>query len=288
MPKYNIDFGDNPSFNTVLGLSNTTFNPNDIVSGRMVTEQQLQDTWQRIYDDEQLIDRCCRDIILWEAHVQLVRLNSNTITTKSGWPVTTAGGIVVSTFDENVSVGVARRGLSYTVTFPLKWDNNLYVPRHSSASRVIGTFETGRLSCDPASVGNDAYYNENYVNYFYSEDTSLLTPTCDVTTNNRSNFLSTGWYDQINTVSSAMQAKKVNRGTIEVNKIPLVEWFSFIYDMKDDGTVTIRDNRRVDTFNIIRYYTQWTLNRCADGTLLSETFGAAQQAIIDANNASNG
>lgn len=39
--RYEIDFSSNPTFNTVIGLTNTTFDIENIVSGRGATEDQL-------------------------------------------------------------------------------------------------------------------------------------------------------------------------------------------------------------------------------------------------------
>ncbi len=261
MPKYNIDFSDNPSFNTVLGLSNTTFNPNNIVSGRMVTEQQLQETWQRIYDDEQLIDRCCRDIILWEAHVQVVRLNTNSLGGTAPNNYYNSGGVVVSDFDENVTVGIMRRGMKYTVTFPLKWDNNLYVPHTAEAYTYL----------TPVGYGNTSHQYSKVVQYRYREGTDkIVVATGASQTNNRANFL----VGEGNSATASGVQRGVTGGGILINgdiQADLSQnWGSFTLDIKDDGTVNLTDNRRNTNFDIIKFYTQWTLRRCSDGSMLSD------------------
>lgn len=42
MKTFEQDFKTNPSFNTVTGLTNTTFDPNNVVSGRGATEDQVK------------------------------------------------------------------------------------------------------------------------------------------------------------------------------------------------------------------------------------------------------
>lgn len=42
MKRFELNLAANPAFNTVTGLTNTTFDPNDIVSGRGATEDQLK------------------------------------------------------------------------------------------------------------------------------------------------------------------------------------------------------------------------------------------------------
>lgn len=261
MPKYNIDFSDNPSFNTVLGLSNTTFNPNNIVSGRMVTEQQLQDTWQRIYDDEQLIDRCCRDIILWEAHVQVVRLNTDILTGTSPNKYYSSGGVVVSDFDENVTVGIMRRGMKYTITFPLKWDRNTYVTHTAEVDTSTG--------CNPLRYTNDLQKYSQVVQYRYVEGQNKIeVSNCTSSTNNRANFIKGQNGDTQTGTARVVGGGILINGSVDSDLSQ--NWGSFTLDIKDDGTVNLTDNRRNTNFDIIKFYTQWTLRRCSDGTMLSD------------------
>ena len=141
MKRYKLSLSSNPSFNTVTGLTNTTFDPVNYVENRMATEQQISDLYNRIVGEEKRRDECCRDIIVWEAHVQIVRMNTSNIDSSN---ILVGGGAVISNFDENVSVGTMRRGLSYTVTFPVKWDDNLYVKRNVTATGVSNcTYATG-------------------------------------------------------------------------------------------------------------------------------------------------
>lgn len=277
MKQYKISFNSDPSFNTVGGLSNTTFDPSTMRNGQMATEDQIFELYNRIVEQEQRRDSCCRDIIIWEARVQIVRLHTNAITNgasqTNGIYRTTAGGIVVSSWDENVSIGTMRRGLSYTVTFPVKWDDTLYVKRHTSCNKTHSGNASGTggtRSCDQLTSPDHPY--ENQITYMYGEDSEIVPTYCDITTSNRSGFMMSGNADMVNTKRYGV--KRCNFGW--TNTFPNVNWYSFIHDIKDDGTVTITDTRRNTDFNVIRYYTQWTLNRCADGSLLSDTLTKRQ------------
>lgn len=54
--EYEVDFENNPKFNTVLNLSNRTFDPENIVSGRGATEDQLKVIWDKQDEIQQFID----------------------------------------------------------------------------------------------------------------------------------------------------------------------------------------------------------------------------------------
>lgn len=45
----------------------------------MATEQQIAEIYGRIANLSSRIDYCCRDMIEWETHVQIVRLNNNNV-----------------------------------------------------------------------------------------------------------------------------------------------------------------------------------------------------------------
>lgn len=269
MAEYDLDFDDNPKFNTVLGLSNTTFDPNNIVSGRMVTEQQLQALWQRIYDDELIIDRCCRDIILWEAHVQIVRLNTNTLDPNLGFP--TAGGVAVSPFADNVSVGVARRGLPFTVTFPLKWNSSLYTKFTPEGAGVMANNIPSAVPVNYTGWNHlwSKYIQYRFIYQYEDEGTLSIYDNCQGSSNTRC-----GFFRGINGPTAAEDHRgPTTGGGRMVNTIDgygNVNWYSFVHDIADDGTVTLRDNRRRTDFEIVKFYTQWCLKRCADDTILPE------------------
>lgn len=278
MKRFKLNFNNDPSFNTVMGLTNTSFNSTNYMENRMATEEQISELYNRVVEQEQRRNKCCRDIIIWEARVQIVRLNTNTIVAStSGIYATNAGGIIVSNWDENVNIGIMRRGLNYTVTFPLKWDDNLYVKRHTSVNRTYGGDANGEgsgggvvKSCNPILPSDYVY--ENQIVYMYGEDSEIIPTFCNITTSNRSGFMMSGNADMITTKRYGV--KRCN--LMSTASIPDVNWYYFIHDIKDDGTVTITDTRRNTDYNIIRYYTQWTLNRCADGSLLSDTLTVKQ------------
>lgn len=62
MKRFNSDIKENPSFNTVNGLSNKTFDPENIVSGRGATEDQLKVVGDVVKDLNDYIDESgCSD-----------------------------------------------------------------------------------------------------------------------------------------------------------------------------------------------------------------------------------
>lgn len=101
--KYKLAISRNPQFQTVTGLTNQTFNRNNIVSGQMATEAQIQQLWQDIIRLEERIDYCCRDIVYWDIQVRIRDRFGN----------------IISDYLENRTTGIARRGKNFTMTFPL-------------------------------------------------------------------------------------------------------------------------------------------------------------------------
>lgn len=248
MKKFNSNIVLNPSFNSVTELTNTTFNPTNYVENRMATEEQISQLYKRIVEQETRRDRCCRDVIIWEAHVQVVRMNTLSLTNYDNLQ---GGGQVISSFDENVEVGTMRRGLTYTVTFPLKWDNNLYVPRDVHA--------TSKSSCTN-SASSSTSSSRLYTNYRIIEDNSITVSTCTASTSTVKGF----WYGG-QPISSN---KNDNAGGHYIN--PENVWDNFVHEIAPDGTVTIKDLRRNTNFNVIRYYTQWILRQTADGQTIPD------------------
>lgn len=57
--RYEIDFSDNPVFNTVTGLTNTTLNLENIVANRGATEGQLRELYNLLISLQTQIDECC-------------------------------------------------------------------------------------------------------------------------------------------------------------------------------------------------------------------------------------
>ena len=246
MKKFNLDFVLDPSFNSVTKLTNITFNPTNYVENRMATEQQISELYNRIVENEIRRDYCCRDIIVWEAHTQIVRMNTFNL---DGSNILRGGGAVISDFNENISIGTMRRGLSYTVTFPIKWDSNLFTARN-----VGVTTGTNCLSAGPST-------DFTLVSYRIIEENSIAVGDCQSTSLNYARF----WYS-INTQISDNLNNDVNGHRINPNN----NWGSFVHDIKDDGTVTITDHRRNTNFNVIRFYTQWILRRTADNQTIPD------------------
>ena len=110
MKQFELEFSNNPSFNTVINLTNRTFNPNDITEGRMATEDQILQLEQRYNEVQQTVDYCCRDIVVWKTFTRILDSIGN----------------VISPYRENVVVGTTRRGKPFTVTFSPNFNSNKY------------------------------------------------------------------------------------------------------------------------------------------------------------------
>lgn len=245
-----ISMPQNPVFSTVtLASDGMEFDPNNIRSGHMTKEEQLIQLYNRITALEKKHDECCRDIIFWEARVQIVRINRNTI---SYYNTFNSGGTVVSSFSDNIKTGKLRRGLPYTVTFPVKWDSAKYTIRNAIA--------TNASNCNAKETVEYEPYTRRIVNYRIVEDDHLAVAQCATSSNNYARF----WYNSDDTNESY---RKTVHG-LWIN--PGNNWGSFVHEVADDGTVTITDNRRNTDFNVIRYYTQWVLRECADGSMISD------------------
>lgn len=234
----------------------------------MATEDQISQLYSDIVAAEQRRDYCCRDIIVWEAHVQIVRLNTNAITAEG---VPSSGGVVIETFEDNIAVGTTRRGLSHTVTFPVKWDDNLYFPVTPEQNILSNT-----TSCSSLTVGNNsdtkvALVNDyaTIVQYRYSEDSTIAINNCNVNTTNRS-----GFFAGVPNANNMSPGQKRSTYTAMDDRGYMARvgdnWGQFVRDIKDDGTVTLTNNSRNTNYNIIRYYTQWTLDVCGNGSRLSD------------------
>ena len=86
---------------------------------------------------------------------------------------------------------------------------------------------------------------------------------CSATNSNYARF----WYGAgIRSLSSAQLNNNDEGHHINFEN----KWGSFVYDIKDDGTVTITDHRRNSNFNIIRFYTQWILRRTANNQIIPD------------------
>lgn len=115
MTTYNLAINKNPNFDTVNSLTNLTFDRNNVRSGRMATEAQIQQLWQDIILLEQRIDYCCRDIVFWDFRVRIRDKQGN----------------IISEYLDNRTTGISRRGKPYTMTLPIK-----AVPKYELQSTV--------------------------------------------------------------------------------------------------------------------------------------------------------
>lgn len=104
MTTYNLAVNKNPDFQTVNSLTNLVFDRNNVRSGRMATEAQIQQLWQDIILLEERIDYCCRDIVYWDFRVRIRNKYGN----------------IMSDFLDNRTTGIARRGKNFKMTLPIK------------------------------------------------------------------------------------------------------------------------------------------------------------------------
>lgn len=252
--RYEIDFIPNPTFDTVNGLSNITFDPSDIRSGYMATEDQIFDLYNRTIVAGQTLSKCCKKMLVWETYVQIVRLHSNTLQIRNGTtlPNFTAGGVVVSHFDENRRSGFMRRGEPYTVTFSVPWDGVLYCPV---------TPVNGHPDCKPYASNGAWIFTEfsNRVSYREVRDASII-DACTLSDNDRRAYF------------LVLPSNPAGSNPTDANNLQEINyrsnWGGFTRSIASNGTISITDHRALTDFNIIRYYVQFTLNTCSDGTSL--------------------
>ena len=148
--RYEIDFSDDPIFETVTGLTNTTFNINNITENRMATEGQLLYIAERINDLQNRINYCCNDIATWKTYVRIIAEGTHT---------------VVSDWDQNVVVGTTRKNNPFTVYFGVPFNTTKFYPNASIYKENGTTYEktpmhvkinlTGKASlCESALISN--------------------------------------------------------------------------------------------------------------------------------------
>lgn len=148
--RYEIDFSDDPVFETITGLTNTTFNINNITENRMATEGQLLDIAERINDLQNRINYCCNDIVTWKTYVRIIAEGTHT---------------VVSDWDQNVVVGTTRKNNPFTVYFGVPFNTTKFYPNASIYKENGTTYEktpihvkinlTGKASlCESALISN--------------------------------------------------------------------------------------------------------------------------------------
>lgn len=132
MTTYNLAVSQNPSFNTVNSLTNTTFDRNNLRSGRMATEDQIQQLWQDIIRLEERIDYCCRDIVFWDFRVRIRDKYGN----------------IITDYLENRTTGIARRGKNFVMRLPIK-----AVPKYEA--EIQGTSGPTYVDNDPKKCLTD-------------------------------------------------------------------------------------------------------------------------------------
>lgn len=156
MKRFKLSLNDNPSFSSVTGLSNTTYDNSNIRSGQMATEDQIRQLWIDANDLEQRIDYCCRDIVVWKSYVRVIAENTD---------------IVVSDWLDNVAVGTTRRGVPFTVEFALPHDSTKFFDDRS-ANGIAYTYGFGISANVPgeATQAQEAFTN-NAIGCAYNNTT---------------------------------------------------------------------------------------------------------------------
>lgn len=247
--KYEIGFVDNPRFESISGLTNTTFDPDDYREDRMATEAQVLAAWNATNDLELEGERCCKKMQVWETYVQIVRLNTNTLDANGQ---SRDGGVVVSPFHRNRRSGILREEDIYTVTFALPFDSGIYAPY---------TLIAGADGLVYAASATNDQKNGKLVQYRLMYDDQIQLPKASAGANvntRRSGFFG---FVNYNNSGAATYGRIINN---------LNNWGSFVHNIGDDGIVSITDSVRETNFTVVRYYTQWTLRECANGSLLPD------------------
>lgn len=107
-----VTLSKHPVFESITGLTNTTFDPDNYQEDRMATEAQIAQIERAIGDLQARKEHCCREIVTWRSYVRVIAQDT---------------GIVVSDWLDNMQVGSARRGEQFTVEFALPLDGNRFV-----------------------------------------------------------------------------------------------------------------------------------------------------------------
>lgn len=154
-----ITASKNPVFESITGLTNTTFDPDNYQEDRMATEAQIQQVMRAIGDLEARKIHCCREIVTWRSYVRVIAEGT---------------GIVLSDWLENMQVGTTRRGEPFTVEFALPHDSTKFFDNRSGnrnymynfridvslpgyAAKAENTFLTEAITCPYDSAQNNRY-----------------------------------------------------------------------------------------------------------------------------------
>ena len=121
----------NPVFESVTGLTNTTFDPSNRRSGQMATEDQLMALENRATALQRRINECCRDLCIWKTYLRIVEEKT---------------GLVVSDFFDNMKVGHTRRGVPFTVEFAREFDESKFIMNRSASDRVGAQYINFRIT----------------------------------------------------------------------------------------------------------------------------------------------
>ena len=130
MKTFEQDFKTNPTFNSIVGLSNTTYDNTNIRSGQMATEDQILQLFNDAADLKSRINYCCRDIVMWKTYIRIVEEKT---------------GIVVSDFFDNMASGMTKRGMPFTVEFARVFDESKFIMDRSVSDRVGSDYKNFKI-----------------------------------------------------------------------------------------------------------------------------------------------
>ena len=122
-----VTLSKHPVFESITGLTNTTFDPDNYQEDRMATEAQIVQVERAIGDLQARKEHCCREIVTWRSYVRVIAQDT---------------GIVLSDWLDNMQVGVTRRGEQFTVEFALPHDSSRYLDDRSSYKAGEGNYNT--------------------------------------------------------------------------------------------------------------------------------------------------
>ena len=173
MKRFKLSLNDNPSFESITGLSNTTYDNSNIRSGQMATEDQIRQLWIDANDLEQRIDYCCRDIVVWKSYVRVIAEGTN---------------IVMSDWLDNVAVGTTRRGVPFTIEFALPHDSTKFFDNRSGNNQYQYGFRFDVNLPGSATLAQNAFTN-NVIGCATDSDSSPNNAKCQYGNNSGGGWL---------------------------------------------------------------------------------------------------
>lgn len=254
MKRFKLALSDNPVFETITGLTNTTFDSNNIVGGRMATEAQIKALWEDINVLEQRVDYCCRDIVVWKTYTRIIAEDS---------------GIVISDWLENAVMGTTRRGVPFTVEFSPTHDSSKYLDNRSSYSIYRQPYIGSKGANFTIAVNNPGSVNQvesNFLTKAVGQSADGVAPQGGSQDAGTFGYNNPGW-TYIDNITKIIIWETFVDQNVEVPTKPLPQLSSdgYYYAYKDTDNKIKIDVRRRDQYTINEYlalfFTQFVLKK---------------------------